>query len=324
MQSIIDSSHHALQPSSKVTHAAVGVIQRADGFVLLGERPVGKPWAGYWEFPGGKIEAYETPEQALKRELHEELGISVSVTTPWLTREYAYPEKTVKLHFFRVRHWQGEPHGREGQRLSWQNTAQVNVSPLLPANQTMMQALNLPALYAITNAAELGELGFLSKLEHALQHGLKLIQIREKAMLPDELIRFSQEVIRLAHDYGAKVLLNGDVERAKQLGADGVHFPSHLLCNLDEKPAGLLCAASCHNTAELVQAAKLDLDFVVLSPVKATKSHLEAIPLGWEVFGQRIQNYPLPVYALGGMAKQDLQTAWQYGAHGLAMQRGAW
>lgn len=95
----------------KITHAAVGVIQREDGWVLLAERPVGKPWAGYWEFPGGKVEEGETPQQALKRELQEELGIAVASLYPWLTRSFDYeakydatgqldsPAKTVKLHF---------------------------------------------------------------------------------------------------------------------------------------------------------------------------------------------------------------------------------
>lgn len=101
-----------------VTHAAVGVIMHANGLVLLAERPVGKAWSGYWEFPGGKVEPNETPMQALKRELKEELGIEVSTAYPWLTRTFDYadkydssgqletPAKTVKLHFFIVTEWQ--------------------------------------------------------------------------------------------------------------------------------------------------------------------------------------------------------------------------
>ena len=91
---------------------------REDGMVLLGNRPKGKAWAGWWEFPGGKIEAGEAPIDALQRELDEELGVHATEVYPWLVRTFDYPEKTVKLHFFIVKAWQGEPVGREGQQLS--------------------------------------------------------------------------------------------------------------------------------------------------------------------------------------------------------------
>lgn len=313
-----------MHSSTNITHAAVGVIQRSDGMVLLGERPAGKPWAGWWEFPGGKIEAGETAEHALKRELHEELGIEVTQLYPWLTRTFDYPEKTVKLHFFRVVSWQGEPHGAEGQKLSWQNPADLQVSPMLPANQPIINALNLPSVYAITNLAELGETAFLNQLKMALAGGLKLIQIREKQLSTPALQNFSAQVIALAHAYCAKVLINADVALAQNLGADGVHLTSNQLLNLNQKPENMLCAASCHNAAELKKAAELGLDFVLLSPVLPTKSHVDTQPIGWQNFQQLIADYPLPVYALGGMQTQYLTTAWQHGAHGIAMQRGAW
>jgi 8-oxo-dGTP diphosphatase len=314
----------SVSPSAAVTHAAVGVIQRQDGAVLLGERPAGKPWAGYWEFPGGKIEENETPARALMRELHEELGITVTEMAPWLTRVYAYPEKTVKLHFFRVLAWLGELHGREGQQLSWQQPSQVRVQPMLPANQPIMQALNLPDVYAITNLAEMGEQTFFNQLQLALANGLKLIQIREKQLQPAALQTFGERVIHLAHAHSAKVLLNANAELARELGADGVHLTAHQLLELRQKPDDMLCAASCHNSAELEKAATLGLDFVVLSPVNATLSHSDAIPLGWQAWGQMIADYPLPVYALGGVRIDDKKTALQHGAHGIAMQRGAW
>lgn len=318
------SNLDSVSPSAAVTHAAVGVIQRQDGAVLLGERPAGKPWAGYWEFPGGKIEENETPARALMRELHEELGITVTEMTPWLTRVYAYPEKTVKLHFFRVLAWLGEPHGREGQQLSWQQPSQVRVQPMLPANQPIMQALNLPDVYAITSLAEMGEQAFFNQLQLALANGLKLIQIREKQLQPAALQTFGERVIHLAHAHSAKVLLNANAELVRELGADGVHLTAHQLLELRQRPDDMLCAASCHNSAELEKAAKLGLDFVVLSPVNATLSHSDAIPLGWQAWGQMIADYPLPVYALGGVKLDDKKTAMQYGAHGIAMQRGAW
>lgn len=307
-----------------VVDAAVAVLVRPDGQVLLGQRPEGKPWAGWWEFPGGKIEEGESALHALQRELDEELGTQATEVYPWLMRSFDYPEKTVRLHFFMVRGWAEEPHGREGQQLSWQNPVALSVGPMLPANEPILAALMLPPKYGITNLAEAGGERFLAQLEGALKRGLKLIQIREKQLARDALYRFGEKVVKLAQPFGARVLLNGNVGLARELGAHGVHLTSSQLMALQAKPEGLLCAASCHNEPELQQAQKLNLDFVVLGPVLPTLTHPDVGTMGWERFAQLAQNASLPVYALGGLQPQDIRMAWQSGAHGIAMQRGAW
>ena len=194
----------------KIVDVAVGVVQQSDGRVLLAERPLGKPWAGYWEFPGGKIEAGENALQALIRELHEELGIDIDRACPWITFEYAYPEKLVRLHFYRVTAWHGTPHGRETQRMSWEDPRAVAVGPLLPANETVLRALNLPSTYAITNAAKLGVEPFMERLRVALDRGVRLIQVREPPMTTNELTAFAQRVVSAARPCGARVLINGE------------------------------------------------------------------------------------------------------------------
>jgi 8-oxo-dGTP diphosphatase len=116
----------------KVTEVAVGVMVQNDGRYLLAQRPAGKPYEGYWEFPGGKLEAGESVEAALSRELHEELGIDVTSCALWRTLEHDYPHAYVRLFFCKVTEWRGEPLGREGQAIAWQ-TLPVDVAPLLPA-----------------------------------------------------------------------------------------------------------------------------------------------------------------------------------------------
>ncbi len=106
--------------TTKIIEVSAAVLQRPDGSFLLAQRPPGKIWAGYWEFPGGKIEFGETPLHALKRELHEELGIEVVTAYPWITRVFAYPHAMVRLNFFRVTEWRGELHPHEGQAFAWQ------------------------------------------------------------------------------------------------------------------------------------------------------------------------------------------------------------
>lgn len=304
--------------------AAVAIVQREDGQVLLGQRPEGKPWAGWWEFPGGKIEVGETPLHALQRELYEELGIEVTQAHPWITRIFDYPERRVRLCFFTVRAWQGEPHGREGQQLSWQNPAELNVGPLLPANVPVLSMLRLPPIYAITNLQELGERVFFERLERALVNGLHLVQVREKHLNQQSLERFSARVVALCRPYGAKVLLNGAVDLARRVGADGVHLSAVRLMELKSRPESLLCAASCHTPQELLRAAELALDFALLSPVMRTLSHPDVPALGWDTFRQRVAGCALPVYALGGLSPGDLNNAWLHGAHGIAMQRAVW
>lgn len=308
----------------EIVDAAVAVIVRADGRVLLGQRPEGKPWSGWWEFPGGKIEAGEAAVHALQRELHEELGIEAIEFSPWLTRTFAYPERTVRLHFFIVRKWLGEPHGKEDQQLSWESPAAPSVGPLLPANAPVLDALLLPSIYAITNLAEIGETPFFAALDRALHSGVRLIQVREKQLGSTDLAKFAQAVVEHARPHGTRVVVNGDVELARTVGADGVHLPSAALMACTQKPHGLLCGASCHNAAELAQAAKLELDYALLAPVQATQTHPGVSPLGWKKFAELSRNQPLPVYALGGMAPQDLPMAWESGAHGIAMMRALW
>lgn len=310
--------------SNKVVNAAVAVLQSADGKVLLAQRPEGKPWAGWWEFPGGKIEEGETAFEALQREMHEELGTEALIAYPWITRTFAYPDKTVKLHFFMIPNWTTEPHGKEGQQLSWQFPQALTVAPMLPANEPVLQALSLPEVYAITNLAEMGHDAFFHALKIKLQAGLKLIQVREKALSSDALHEFAHEVIAMAKPYGAKVLINSDIELAQKLGVVGVHLSSAQLMHLAEKPSDLLVAASCHNEDEMQQAEKLGLDFVVLSSVLPTLSHPDAEPLGWKRFSELLKDRPFPVYALGGMKLANLSVAREHGAHGICMQRAIW
>lgn len=324
-----------------ITEAAVGVIQSKNGSVLLAERPFGKPWAGYWEFPGGKIEENEAPEQALSRELQEELGITATLFYPWLTRSFDYaakydakgqlesPAKTVKLHFFIVTQWDGEPQGLENQALSWQSPDNLTVSPMLPANAPILSALSLSAIYAITNLNELGAAVFFARLKIALDNGLKMIQVREKQLSVADQWLFFKQVQALATPYGAKVFLNSNIEHSVmstelELNGAGIHLGAKDLMHLQKKPAGILCGASCHNSQELEQAERLGLDYVMLSPVQVTLSHADAKPLGWDKFSDLIAGYSLPVYALGGMQASDLHAARLHGAHGIAMLRSIW
>jgi 8-oxo-dGTP diphosphatase len=306
-----------------IVRVAAAVIERG-GEVLLAQRPTGKACAGYWEFPGGKLERGETPRDALDRELHEELGLRVRDAAPWLTQRFVYPHAHVELHFFRVRAFDGEPVGHDGQAFAWQDPHAIRVAPLLPANTRVLAALTLPRIYGITCAADIGEDTFLQRMERALARGLRLVQLREKAWDAPRRRAFGARVVALATRFGARVLVNGDEDEARALAAAGVHWTARQLARASARPRELLVAASCHTHADVMRATELDLDFAVLGPVLATPTHPDALPLGFDGFASAVAGTGVPVFALGGLCAGDLDAAMAQGAHGVAMRRYAW
>jgi 8-oxo-dGTP diphosphatase len=296
-----------------VIDVAAAVLLRADGAFLLAQRPAGKVYAGYWEFPGGKIEPGEAPARALARELHEELGIDIGEPYPWLTRVFTYPHGTVRLRFFRVLAWRGEPHPREDQAIAWQDPAAPMAAPMLPANAPVLASLGLPTQYGITDAAGVGVPRMLARMEVALQRGLRLVQIREPGLDEETRRLFTQQAVALAHRYGCKVLTKTPFP-----GADGVHLAAADLMQMKKRHSNLIVAASCHTRPELEKAMALECDFAVLGPVK------DKAAIGWQRFREIAADASIPVYAIGGLSAADREEAWRAGAHGIAMIRGAW
>ena len=292
------------------------VIERPDGSFLLAQRPAGKVYAGWWEFPGGKVHEGESLQLALARELHEELGIDVGTSYPWITRVHTYEHATVMLRFFRVFSWSGEPRSREGQALAWQRLDQPMAEPMLPANAPVLAALALPLEYAITDAQRLGAAEQLARVEARMKEGLRLVQVRDKDNW--ERSRLIFVIASMAREHGAKVLVNGGP------AVDGVHLTAEQLMTRRARPPGSLVAASVHTGQELGHAMAIGLDFVVLGPVKETPSHGGVPLLGWEGFRRIAEGASIPVYAIGGLRMGDLHDARRAGAHGLAMISGAW
>ena len=308
----------------KIIDVAAAVILRPDGSFLLGQRAPDTFYAGYWEFPGGKVEAGETPRAALIRELQEELEIDVLTATPWVVREHVYEHAHVRLNFFRVTAWRGELRDHVHAALSWQRADSLSVAPMLPANAPVLAALRLPDFYAITHAWEIGAAAQLATLDAALRKGLKLVQLREVALPAAERAAFCRAAVDLCWRHAAQVLINGDDALARQLAADGVHLPAAALMSLAARPDFPLVAASCHTADELAQAARLGLDFAVLGPVAPTATHPGQAGIGWDGFAMRAQGSPLPIYGLGGLTAEDLPAALAAGAQGIAAIRAAW
>jgi 8-oxo-dGTP diphosphatase len=301
----------------KITEVAAAVIERPDGTFLLAQRPEGKPYPGYWEFPGGKIEAGEDASTALTRELREELGIEVRASTPWITRVYTYTHATVRLHFRRVMRWEGEPRPLEDQAIRWQRVEAPDVSPMLPANAPVLAALALPAVMVVSDAARMGIDDWIRALASRAVEEKLLVQIREKEMDRQKLQHLLSRALARAAPFGSRIVVNSDCGALPQ--CDGLHLTARALMQATARPAGSLVGASCHDSHELDQAARLGLDYAVVGPVRESASHPGARPMGWPAFEALALGRPMPIYAIGGLSRADLAEARRHGAHGVAL-----
>ncbi len=302
-----------------VVDVAVSIVQSPDGRVLLAERTARQVAAGFWELPGGKIDSGETAPEAARRELDEEIGIVPHELRPWAAYEHAFRTKRVRLHFFRVTGWDGNPQGREGQRLAWVDPASPSVAPVLPSNERVLAALGLPPLYAVAHASDYGgPEGFLARLPTLLAAGVRLLRLCEPAMAPDQRIAFARRVASAARPHGARVLLEGSALASRRAGVDGVHATQAELHRLDARPPVPLWSASCHDGADLARAVALGADMAVLSPVLACSQQPKRPLLGWEGFARLARASPIPVYAQGGLSPASLDHARAAGGAGIA------
>ena len=300
-------------------HVVAGILSDADGRVLLAQRLAGTHLAGTWEFPGGKIETGEDAASALRRELHEELGVDVGAVEPLIAVPWSYADKSIVLHAYRVRDFRGEPRGLQQQALQWLAVDDLAATDMPPADRPIVTALRLPQEYAVTpDLADAAAL--LARVASLAASGRHLIQLRSKSLPSDRLGDTARAAAALARRHGSTLLLNGDVALARALDLDGVHLPAHELLRLDARPlpARRWVAASCHDARELAHAAAIGVDFAVLGPVHATASHPGAPALGWRRFADLCAQAPFPVYGIGGMALGDLPDAVAAGAQGIA------
>ncbi|MES9903353.1 MAG: Nudix family hydrolase [Sedimenticola sp.] len=309
-----------------VIHVTVAVIEDDRGRVLLSRRREGTHQGGLWEFPGGKLEPEETLSQALRREIHEELGIDIVTHRPLIRITHQYSDRTVVLDVHRVTHFSGSPEGMEGQPLAWVAPVDLPDYPLPAADHPIVTALSLPTTYLITGEEPLQQPQFYARLSTALAEGRKLIQLRAPGLGEKEYRQLAHSAADLCSERGAQLLLNAPPEWVGEVGAAGVHLNSRRLMALNERPLSKEClvAASCHNREELQQAERIGVDFVVLSPVLATASHPGAVTLGWEKFSELVESVSIPVYALGGVTLGMSEQVLNAGGQGVAAIRGLW
>jgi 8-oxo-dGTP diphosphatase len=315
---------------SDIIHVAVAVIVSDEGKVCISLRHQDSHQGGLWEFPGGKIEDSETVQQALKREIKEELDLVINESRPLINIQHDYHDRKVCLHVQRVLSYSGDAKGVEGQKVKWIAVDELASYNFPLANIPIIKAVQLPDRYLITGKFDSQD-EFINKLIIAMGKGIKLVQLRIKndSLTSDEISSLIKKSSELCARGNARLLLNvpqeylGAIDISK-VKFDGFHVDSRMLNKLSSRPEGSLFSASCHSLDELCKAKQLGADFAVLSPVQETTSHPGTEPLGWQKFSDIIAGCTMPVYALGGVSETDMKTAWSHGAQGVAAISALW
>lgn len=309
---------------TRQVEVVAGVIRDARGRVLLARRTEGRDLAGLWEFPGGKHEPGESVEDALARELHEELGIEVEIGAPLINVPQQYPDKRLRLDVRLIAQWRGQVRGREGQALVWVPPQKLAAYSMPPADRPVVAALLQPAHYLVT-PVPVDDRDWLAGLQRAFDAGVRRVQLRAPDLDPQRWQDLVARAVLSARVAGVELLINSDIALAQVHGI-GLHLTATQLMAQRERPLpeGLTLAASCHCLEELQAAEALGCDFAVLGNVQATPSHPGREGIGWEGFARLRESVSLPLYAIGGLTAQDVDIARGVGGQGIAAIRGLW
>jgi len=305
---------------------AIAVIVNKQGEILISQRQHAADQGGLWEFPGGKVESGETVEEALQRELNEELGICATRMRPLIRFPYCYTNQNLFFDVWIVDEFEGEPRALEGQPLRSVTQDKLVNFHFPAANRAIINALQLADCLLITPdpGTELGWPEFLSHLKERLKSAGTTLQVifRAKSLDLSQYQKLARQVAAICMEWGVALQLTEETD----ITGVGLHLTSVRLREaapaLRERVAQL--SASCHDLEELQRAEALGADFALLSPVQVTKSHPDASPLGWQQFHDYTDQISIPVYALGGMVASDLERARLHGGQGVAAIRALW
>lgn len=329
----------------KTIDVAVGLVFNAKDQVLVAKRGGKQHLSGFWEFPGGKVEPDENCEQALSRELKEELGIAVRVAVPFMKLVHNYPTKTVRLFVFIIHQWSGklaEPYGAEGQPIRWSPLDALSSFQFPEANISIVRRLNLGRFIAITPENILpnaeGKSYLFRWIEINLQRNIRNFYLRLPHFSRKACEQFVDEYISIYGDKRVRLLIpsGGWLEGLRDFQqlpewVSGVHFSAADLLKIykysreaslvdfhKQFPSNVSLGASCHNLEELKFAETLGFEYAFISPVLRSLSHPERKPIGWDVFFEMNASVWIPCYALGGLSQSHVDSAVQSGALGVA------
>ncbi|MEY2863525.1 MAG: hypothetical protein RLY58_1232 [Pseudomonadota bacterium] len=306
------------QGSSARVTVAVGLIVQ-EGKALIAWRDAKRHQGNRYEFAGGKVDAGETAHEALVRELHEELGITVTQSRFLHALHHRYVDKHVCLQVFYVDAFEGEPVGREGQPLRWVPVEDLALLTFPDANAPIVRAAQLPCHYIVTpNLAKQADVS--AWLTHIIASAVEYAWVYVR--LPDQSYEQQCELIHALHHArpDLRLMVSAQLQSA-QLPVWGYHLRQTELMalqTLNRTDAMQYWFAACHDATALAHAAALGVDAMVVGAIHATPTHPHQVGMGWDGLADLLASRERPVYALGGVAPQDLATAQAAGAWGVA------
>ncbi|MCY3803379.1 MAG: Nudix family hydrolase [Gammaproteobacteria bacterium] len=315
-----------MSSAAPLVHVVVGIVENSRDEILVMRRRADGHLGGHVEFPGGKLEAGESPEAALQRELKEELDIDMCRCRPLIQIPYSYADRNIFLDVFRVSEYSGGARSVEGQEIAWKSIPALEGLRFPKANHGIVRALQLPGLIPVTPGAEQVQ-DFLQHFEDTVrQSGVGLIHFRSHELDPRHYLQLAGECLRTCHRHQVRLVLNADASSLKQIDAGGLHLTSRRLEAVDTRPLGreYLVSASCHTLDEVLHASQAGLDYLFLGPVREKVSGGPFEPLGWKHFARLARQSAIPVYAIGGLGPADIDVAIAHGGQGVAAIRAVW
>ena len=309
-----------------VQQVAVGIIEN-NNHILMATRRLNQPLHDYYEFPGGKVDANETPKQALQRELFEELDIEHIDAQLLLILPWQYPHINVQLHVFLVSCEHTSISAKEQQNLVWAPLDRLHQYRLLPTCLPILSAMRLTRQYYITPPISSTQLlqgiqALCAKADDQCLIYLRQTQLNQTSYF--DLVA-AIDALKIPH-------LTIMQDRLPLFKRNGLHLNKDLLNTLSVQTLSTinlghhakqpylhhLLGASCHDSKQIQTAQHLGADFITLSPVCKTNSHPNTTAMGWERFQDYAKLTPLPVFALGGLQLDDLIIAQSHYAFGIA------
>ena len=306
----------------KQQSVAIGIVENKHGRVLISQRPENVHLGGLWEFPGGKLEAGESFKSALRRELYEEVGISIAAIKKIIDYSFAYADRNIFFQVFKVLTYRGNVDAKENQVLKWIDKEQLRSEDFPPANKAILKAIRLPPEYMIADQACLGS-HLMATVEKNLQAGVSICQYRAHQLNKTEYVSMATQMRDLCAQYNAQMVSNCDLDWVSDISPHGIHLTSRRLASefknvTDIAARALFFSAACHTQQEVEMANQLAVDCLLIGPVLQTSSHPAVKSLGWKSFNRLCVKANRPVYALGGMNHEHKASAWGYGAQGIA------
>ncbi|WP_418081360.1 Nudix family hydrolase [Thioalkalivibrio nitratireducens] len=305
---------------------AVGLLRDTDGRVLITRRGRDTHLGGLWEFPGGKCAPGEPAGTALDRELREELGIGVLDAVETLVIPHRYPDRRVELRVFRVDCWNDAVVAREGQPLRWVRPEALAEFAFPAASRAIVNAARLPETYLVSPAppSPVQIADCVGRVEQGIiANAIRLLQIRAPGLDREAFLDYARRLLEVAARHRVETLVNAPEDWLDRLPPTGWHLTERRLRSLRARPSreGWL-SASVHDREGLLRAMALPVDFVVVAPVRSTRTHPGARPLGFPAFTALRAEASCPMYALGGMTPENLPAVRALGAQGIAAIRG--